>query len=425
MKALVIGSGGREHSICAKLAQSKNISSVCCAPGSSGISQVAKCIDIDVCDFERLSEFAVSENIDFTFVGTEVPLSQGISDFFKAKGLKIIAPSQQASRLESSKVYAKEFMKKYDIATANFRSFGNADDAFKFLESWPQSKKVVIKADGLAAGKGVYICDGIVDAKKIVDNLMNKRVLGVSGAKIIIEEFIDGSELSYLVFTDGVSYSLMPVSQDYKRVNDNDEGANTGGMGSYAPVPSVSKKFNERVENEIIKKVFAGIKAENLDYSGVLYVGVIINVDKPYVLEFNCRLGDPETQSVLPLLETDFSDICTAILNKKLFSTEIIWKNEFAVCVVLASSGYPAVFEKGFEIKGLNNIDTASSFVFHAGTSLKNGKFYTNGGRVLNVVCVGKSLKCTIDNAYNQVKKLHFEGMHYRRDIARKALKEV
>ena len=421
MKILVVGSGGREHAICRQFSKSPKIDKIYCAPGNGGTSQIADNIDISASDFNKLTDFVKKNKIDFTFVGPEGPLSLGIVDYFEAKGLKIIGPSKNAARLESSKIYSKEFMRKYDIPTAYYNSFTDIGDALKFLENWEENKKVVVKADGLAAGKGVYMCKGRKDAQNAVRQMMNDKVLGDAGTSVIIEENIDGPELSYLIFTDGVSYSVMPASQDHKRVNDNDQGPNTGGMGAYAPAPLATNELNKKVE-DIVRKVINGIKVEKLDYKGVLYVGIIMNGSSPYVLEFNCRFGDPETQAVLPLLDTDLTDICSAILNRELLNIKINWKKEFSVCVVLASGEYPGNFEKGFEIKGIENINYEDTIVFHAGTKLENGKFITSGGRVLGITSTAADVKSAIDKVYSNVKLISFKDMHYRKDIAWRAL---
>ncbi|MCA6080030.1 MAG: phosphoribosylamine--glycine ligase [Endomicrobium sp.] len=421
MKVLVVGSGGREHAICSQFSKSPKIDKIYCAPGNGGISQVAEITNISASDFNKLTDFVKKNKIDFTFVGPETPLSSGIVDYFEAEGLKIIGPSRNAARLESSKIYSKEFMRKYDIPTAHYNSFTDINDALKFLESWEENKKVVVKADGLAAGKGVYMCNGRRDAQNAVKQMMNDRVLGDAGTSVIIEENIDGPELSYLIFTDGISYSVMPASQDHKRINDNDQGPNTGGMGAYAPAPLATDELNKKVE-DIIRKVINGIKVEKLDYKGVLYVGIIVNDSSPYVLEFNCRFGDPETQAVLPLLNTDLTDVCSAILNRKLSSVRISWKREFSVCVVLASGGYPGNFKKGFEIKGIENINDENTVVFHAGTKLENGKFITSGGRVLGITSTAADVKSAINKVYSSVKLVSFKEMYYRKDIAWRAL---
>ncbi|MDR3256095.1 MAG: phosphoribosylamine--glycine ligase [Endomicrobium sp.] len=425
MRVLVVGSGGREHAICQQFSKSFKIKKIYCAPGNGGTSQIAENISISVNDFDKLTDFVRGNKIDFTFVGPEVPLSLGIVDYFEAEGLKIVGPSKDAARLESSKIYSKEFMQKYDIPTAQYKSFTNIDNALAFLENLEENKKIVIKADGLAAGKGVYICNGKEDAKNVVEQMMSDKVLGNAGASIIIEEYIGGPELSYLVFTDGISYSMMPASQDHKRINDDDKGPNTGGMGAYTPVPLATDELNKKVASDIVCKVIYGIKAEKLDYKGVLYVGIIMNGSSPYVLEFNCRFGDPETQAILPLLDTDLTDICGAILDKKLTNLKINWKKEFSICVVLASGGYPGSFKKGFEIKGLENIKDKDTIVFHAGTKLENGKFVTFGGRVLSITSTASDIRSAIDKVYSNVKLVHFENMHYRKDIGKSCLHNI
>ncbi|MDR3275114.1 MAG: phosphoribosylamine--glycine ligase [Endomicrobium sp.] len=424
MRVLVVGSGGREHAICLQFSKSSKIEKIYCAPGNGGISEIAQNIDISISDFDKLTDFVKENNIDFTFIGAEVPLSYGIVDYFEAKGLKIVGPSKNAAKLESSKIYAKEFMQKYDIPTARHNSFEKIDDALKFLENWDKNKKIVVKADGLAAGKGVYVCDGREDARSAAKQIMGNKVLGDAGTSIILEEYINGPELSYLIFTDGISYSMMPASQDHKRLNDNDRGPNTGGMGAYAPAPLATQKLNKKVETDIIRKVINGIKAEKLNYKGILYVGVILNNSSPYVLEFNCRFGDPETQALLPLLDTDLADICGAVLDRKLSNIKIDWKKEFSVCVVLASGGYPGSFEKAFEIKGLDNINCKYTTVFHAGTKRKDGKLITSGGRVLGITSTSDNIKSAINKVYLNVKLVSFKNMHYRKDIGKACLND-
>ncbi|GMO65064.1 MAG: phosphoribosylamine--glycine ligase [Endomicrobiia bacterium] len=427
MKILVIGSGGREHAICQQFLKSSKIVELYCAPGNGGMSQIATNLNIpvnEVSDFNELIDFTKENRIDFTFVGPEIPLSLGIVDYFEANGLKIVGPSKNGARLESNKIYSKEFMRKYDIPTAKYNYFSDTNDALKFLNNCEKSQKVVVKANGLAAGKGVYICSGREEAKKAVNQVMNYKILGSAGTNIIIEEYIEGPELSYLIFTDGISYSVMPASQDHKRINDNDQGLNTGGMGAYAPAPLAMMGDLDKKTEVIIHKIINGIKVEKINYKGVLYVGLIIKESSPYVLEFNCRFGDPETQAVLPLLDTDLTDICVAILNKELGALKINWKKEFSVSVVLASSGYPGKFETGFEISGLENINDKDTLVFHAGTKFKSGKFFTCGGRVLNITSRADNLRTAIDKVYSNVRSVYFKNMHYRKDIAWRALNE-
>ncbi|MDR3243877.1 MAG: phosphoribosylamine--glycine ligase [Elusimicrobiota bacterium] len=422
MKILVIGSGAREHCICWKFAQSHRVEKIYCAGANAnaGISSIAQSVDIDINDFEKLARFSIDNNIDFTFVGPEIPLSAGIVDYFESKGLKIAGPSKEAAQLESSKTYAKRFMQKYGINTAKYSVFFNSKDAYDFLDSWDVNKKIVVKADGLAAGKGVYICQNINEAKKAVKEIMETQIFGFAGSQIVIEEFIEGRELSYLIFTDGKSYSMMPAAQDHKRVYDNDEGPNTGGMGAYAPAPLATQELNKKVEEQIIKKVMYGLEAEKLDYKGVLYIGIIMNGTQPFVLEFNCRFGDPETQAVLPLLDTDLVDICLAILDKKLSDIEIKWKKQFAVCIVAASGGYPNKYQIGFEIKGLAALKDI--ILFHYAAKKEDGKIKTAGGRVLALTALSDTIQEAIDKAYKNISLIDFEKIHYRKDIAKRLL---
>ncbi|MDR0618011.1 MAG: phosphoribosylamine--glycine ligase [Endomicrobium sp.] len=421
MKVLVIGSGGRESAICWRFAKDAKIEKLYCAPGNDGIATLAEIVNISVCDFEKLANFVKENKIDFTFVGPEIPLSLGVVDYFNSCGLKVIGPSKEAARLESSKIYSKEFMSKYGIPTAKYSSFSDVGNALNFIDTLNESSKVVIKADGLAAGKGVHICSSKEKAKDIVLQMMKEKVFGSAGTSILVEEYIDGGELSYLVFTDGISYSLMPVSQDHKRINDKDQGLNTGGMGAYAPAPRATIELNKKVE-DIIKKVIDGISKEKLKYKGILYVGIIVSNGLPYVLEFNCRFGDPEAQAILPLLETDLSDICIAILEQKLSKVQVKWKNKFSVCVVLASGGYPENFKTGFEIKGLDNIVDDNTIIFYAGVKSVNDKFVTSGGRVVGITSITDNIEDAINKVYANVNLIHFDGMHFRKDIAWRAL---
>ncbi|MDR1401195.1 MAG: phosphoribosylamine--glycine ligase [Endomicrobium sp.] len=429
MEVLVMGSGGREHAICQQFLKSSKIGKLYCAPGNGGTSQIATNVSISVneaSNFNKLVDFVKENRVDFTFVGPEIPLSLGVVDYFEANGLKIVGPSKNGARLESSKIYSKEFMRKYGVPTAKYNCFSDVNDVLKFLDSCEKSQKIVLKADGLAAGKGVYICSSREEAKDVVNQIMNYRILGSAGVNIIIEEYIEGPELSCLVFTDGISYSIMPASQDHKRVNDNDQGPNTGGMGAYAPASLTMLNdydLSKRIE-VIIHKIINGMKNEGIDYKGVLYVGLIIKDFSPYVLEFNCRFGDPETQAILPLLDTDLTDICVAILNKKLGALKINWKKGFSVSVVLASSGYPGRFETGFEISGLENINTEDTMIFHAGTKFETGKFFTCGGRVLSITSRADNVRAAINKVYSSVRNIYFKNMHYRKDIAWMALNE-
>jgi phosphoribosylamine--glycine ligase len=423
MKILVIGSGGRESAICWQFAKNANVKKIYCAPGNDGIAKIAEIVNISTCDFENLVDFVKVNKIDFTFVGSELPLSLGIVDYFNSCGLKIIGPSKNASKLESSKIYSKQFMSKYGIPTAKYNSFSDLNNALNYIDTLDDNRKIVIKADGLAAGKGVHVCSCKKEAKDIVHKIMFEKILGSAGTNILVEEYIDGEELSYLVFTDGISYSLMPASQDHKRVSDGDKGLNTGGMGAYAPASLDTEQLNKQVQN-IVKKVIYGVCQEKLEYKGILYVGIIVNGGLPYVLEFNCRFGDPEAQAVLPLLETNLSDICIAILNQKLLNLQIKWKNKFSVCVVLVSGGYPESFKTGFEITGLENISGRDTIIFYAGVKSVNGRLVTSSGRVLGITSISETIKDAINKVYSNINLVYFDNMHFRKDIAWRALNE-
>jgi len=424
MKILVIGSGGREHALCWKIKQSPKVEKLFCAPGNAGIAQVAECISLKVDDFAALADFAKKHDIGLTVVGPEVPLSAGIVDYFRERGLEIFGPDKKSATLESSKAFAKDIMEKYNIPTASYRAFVELNPALAYLKTLPENLKLVVKADGLAAGKGVIICGNRKEAEKAASEMLAGKAFGAAGNKVVIEEFLEGEEVSIQIFLDGKNYSIMAAAQDHKRVNDNDEGPNTGGMGAYAPAPIFDSKLKEKTENKIIEPLIDGFNKEGIDYKGVLYIGLMVNKGEPYVLEFNCRFGDPETEAVLPLLETDLVEIMQKINQKQLDKIKVNWYNKCAVCVVLASGGYPGNFEKGKEISGL---DAASGLkntvVFHAGTSSSNGKVVTSGGRVLGVTGTGNGLKDAIKTAYEAVGKITFENMHFRKDIAKKAFK--
>ncbi|MCL2389139.1 MAG: phosphoribosylamine--glycine ligase, partial [Elusimicrobia bacterium] len=378
-------------------------------------------VNIKADDIAALSAFAKENEVGFTFVGPEIPLAQGIVDHFEKNCLKIFGPSQKGAMLEASKDFSKKFMIDNHIPTAAYSSFDNSTDALKYLESFDAGKKLVVKADGLAAGKGVYICQNIPEAQNAVKEIMETQIFGASGSKIVIEEFLEGFELSVLMFTDGESYKLMPAAQDHKRVFDNDQGPNTGGMGAYAPAPSASPELMQSIDG-IVLKIMQGIKKENIDYRGILYVGFLVSGGVPYVLEFNCRFGDPETQVLLPLLKTDLSDICHGVIDKKLKDINVEWSADTAVTVVLASGGYPGEFKNGYEITGTGEVDKNCT-VYHAGTKNENGKLLTAGGRVLAVTAVAENIADAVKKVYENVEKINFTGMHYRKDIAKRALR--
>ena len=425
-KVLVIGSGGREHALAWKLAQSPRVEKIFCAPGNAGIAQFAECVPLKTDDFTALEKFVKEKSITLTVVGPEAPLASGIVDFFNSKNLKIFGPNKSAARLEASKVFAKNLMGKYSIPTASFNTFDSYDSALNFINSLPEGKKLVVKADGLAAGKGVLICGSKDSAKSAIAQVMKDKVFGSAGKELVIEEFLEGEEASLQIFLDSTNYSLMVAAQDHKRINDNDEGPNTGGMGAYAPAPVVDANMLKVVEKQIIKPLISGLKKEGIEYKGVLYIGLMISNGNPFVIEFNCRFGDPETQAVLPLLKTDLVDVIESTINGSLDKLAVEWYNKTAVCVVLAAGGYPGEYKKGLEIQGLDEAKRLTdTVIFHAGTALKNGKAVTSGGRVLGVTGLGRNIRDAVKKAYEGCAKIHFEGMHFRKDIAERALKRL
>lgn len=422
MKILVIGGGGREHAIVWKLAQSRHADRIYCSPGNAGISEIAECIDVGSGNLDALVDFAKYEWIDLTIVGPEDPLSKGIVDAFEREGLKILGPTRETARLESSKVFAKDFMKRYGIPTAEYNVFSS----LILAEDYVRMKRtpIVIKADGLAAGKGVFVAATLDEAVDALRLIMKEKIFGTAGDRVVIEECLEGEEASFMVFLDGKSVVPMATSQDHKRIFDDDRGPNTGGMGAYSPAPVITKEMEEMVMDKVMRPVMRGLKAEGLKYKGILYAGLMIKDDVPNVLEFNCRLGDPETQPVLMRMESDLVDIAFAMIEGKLSDLDIRWRPEPSVCVVLASKGYPAEYEKGKIITGLDSLKRGEdACVFHAGTSFVNDNIVTSGGRVLGVTALGADIREAKERAYGAIKKIHFEGMHYRKDIADRALK--
>lgn len=401
MKVLVIGSGGREHALVWKLAQSKDVKKIYCAPGNGGIAQFTECVDT-----KDILGFAAREKIDFTIVGPEQPLVMGIVDEFQSRGLRIFGPTKQAAQLEGSKVFAKKLMQKYNIPTARGEIFSNPHDAKRAVVA-----PCVVKADGLAAGKGVFVCHTKEEAVNAIELIMEKRIFGESGTKIIIEECLEGEEVSILAFSDGKNVVPLVPAQDHKRIYDNDKGPNTGGMGAYSPVPIITEELNWQIQKNILEPTIKAMEKEGYPYHGILYAGLMITKDGPKVLEYNVRFGDPETQAILPRMK---SDLLEPMLNNKY---QISWADEPCVCVVITSGGYPDKYEKGYPIEGLDNVKDA--IVFHAGTRYENGKFYTNGGRVLGVTAFG------VQKCYDAVAKIKFKDMHYRKDIGRRLYETV
>jgi phosphoribosylamine--glycine ligase len=421
MKVLVVGGGGREHALVWKIAQSPKVSNIYCAPGNAGISEQATLVPIKANDLNGLLNFASREKIDLTIVGPEEPLTKGIVDLFESKGLTIFGASQKAAELEGSKAFAKEMMKKYRIPTSLCEIFDDPKKARDYIRR--QGAPIVVKADGLAAGKGVILCKTVEEALKSVDQIMVEKIFGEAGNRVVVEEYLVGEEASYIAFTDGKAILAMASSQDHKQVFDGDQGPNTGGMGAYSPAPVVTDDVHEKIIEKILRPIIQGMGEEGRPYKGVLYAGLMIHEGHPKVLEFNARFGDPETQPVLMRMKGDIIPILGACIEGNLSRYKIEWDSRAAVCVVMASKGYPGDYEKGEPISGLKEVSQMEDiFVFHAGTALKDGQMSTNGGRVLGVTGLGKDIPRAIERTYQAVQKISWEGVHYRKDIGQKAL---
>jgi phosphoribosylamine--glycine ligase len=432
MKILVIGSGGREHALVWKIAQSKLADKIFCCPGNGGIADLAECINIKAEDIPQLLDFARKERIGLTVVGPEAPLAQGIVDEFSNYKLRIIGPTKLAAQLEASKVFAKELMAKYRVPTADFKIFDNADEAKKYIEKI--GAPCVVKADGLAQGKGVIVAKTVDEAKQAVNSIMQERVFGDAGNRVIIEDCLEGQEASIIVLTDSKGVIPLASSQDHKRIFDNDQGPNTGGMGAYSPAQIVTQELFKEILDKIVYRIIDGLVREGVEYKGALYAGIMITQDGPKVLEFNVRFGDPENQAIMPRLKSDLVEAMLATSEGNLtkfnnLSGGLKWDNRACVCVVCASGGYPGDYEKGKEISGLEEVKKMKDVVvFHAGTKKSivhspesTVKYLTNGGRVLGVAGLGNTIKEAIDKTYQAIEKIHFEGMHYRKDIGKKA----
>ncbi|MDP3730285.1 MAG: phosphoribosylamine--glycine ligase [Candidatus Omnitrophota bacterium] len=428
MKILVVGSGGREHALCWKIAKSSLCDKLYSAPGNGGISETAELVDIKADDVEGLLKFALEKKIDLTVVGPEIPLVLGIVDKFESEGLKIFGPSKDRALIEGSKVFSKELMKKWGIPTANFKVFDNAGEALKYISG--RSVPLVVKADGLCAGKGVLICKTEAIARDAVNKMMVKRSFGDAANKIIIEECLVGEEASIIVVSDGKNVVPLASSQDHKRVFDDDKGPNTGGMGAYSPAPAVTDAVFKKIMDKVISPMIKGMAAEGRPYKGVLYAGIMLTEEGPKVLEFNARFGDPETQAIMPRLKSDLVDLMMRSIDGRLENYSLDWDPRPCVSVVAASGGYPGNYKKGIEIKGADLVKAMKDVVvFHAGT--KSGRratdgsstFLTDGGRVLNVTALGSDIKDAVNNCYNALGKISFDGMHYRRDIGHRAVK--
>ncbi len=424
MKVLVIGGGGREHAIVWKLSRSRHVDKIYCAPGNAGISEIAECIDIGTNQFEALLDFVKYEWIDLTIVGPEEPLSRGIVDAFEKEGRRILGPTKRAAQLESSKVFSKDFMKRYGIPTSEYSVFSS----YVHAESYVRMKgtPIVVKADGLAAGKGVFVANTVDEAVNALKLIMKEKVFGEAGDRVVVEECLVGEEASFMAFCDGKTLKAMASSQDHKRIFDGDKGPNTGGMGAYSPAPVVTKDMETQIMEKVMGPVMRGLKAEGIKYKGVLYAGIMIRDGVPYVLEFNCRLGDPETQPVLMRMDADLADVAFGICDEKLAEVDLRWRPESSVCIVIASRGYPGQYEKGKVIEGLDSVKGQKDvFVFHAGTSFVDDHVVASGGRVLGVTALGTDIRLARDNAYKAIDRIHFDGMQYRKDIAERALKRL
>jgi phosphoribosylamine--glycine ligase len=421
MKVLIIGGGGREHALAWKIAQSPKVTKIYAAPGNAGIAQLAECVPVQSEDLAGLLAFAKSKAMDLTIVGPEGPLSLGIVDEFTNAGLRAFGPSGKAAEIESSKQFSKDLMKKYRIPTAEYGVFSEKAAAEAYVRE--KGAPIVIKADGLAAGKGVVVAETLDEALRALDVIMIDKAFGTAGDRVVIEECLRGEEASFMAFSDGKTVVPMASSQDHKRVFDADKGPNTGGMGAYSPAPVVTKKLERKVMETIMVPTVRAMEKEGRLFKGVLYAGLMIHEGEAKVLEFNARFGDPETQPIMARLDTDLVDIIEAILAGSLSKVNIKWKPDSAVCVVMASGGYPGSYEKGKVISGLENTAKLSNVsVFHAGTAFKDGKIVTAGGRVLGVTGLGPVVAAAIDNAYQGVREISFEGAHYRRDIGARAL---
>lgn len=425
MNVLLIGGGGREHAIAWKISQSDKLNKLYCAPGNPGTSHFGKNVNLEHTDFDSVARFVNNEKIELVIIGPEAPLVAGLSDFLRERDIAVFGPGKSAAMLEGSKEFAKDFMVKYHIPTADYSVFGSADfdDALKFVQL-KDSYPIVLKADGLAAGKGVFICDNEEEVKKTLLRIKKDRSLSAAAGRLVVEEFMKGEEASVFVISDGYTSHILHHAQDHKRIGENDTGLNTGGMGAYSPAPLLTPELLERVEKEIIQPTITGMQLEESDYTGILYVGLMISEEGPKVVEYNCRFGDPECQVILPSLENDLLDLMISTTEQRLDEKTIQLDQKYRCCVVLASGGYPEAYEKGKIIDGLKDIDE-NALLFHAGTIEKNGAIYSNGGRVLNVVGSGDTLKSAIDHAYQNVEKIKFEDCYYRKDIGSKGLSRL
>jgi len=421
MKVLVVGGGGREHALVWKLAQSPVVRKIYAAPGNAGMFRKAELVNIAPDRVKDLADFAARQKIDLTVVGPELPLTLGIVDEFQARKLRIFGPTQAASQIEASKAFAKQFMQEHHIPTGSFMVFESPDRARTFLRS--AAYPLVIKADGLAAGKGAVICEGKDDAMRTIERMMVTKEFGTAGTKVVVEKFLEGEEVTVMAFTDGKTVVPMVSSQDHKAVYDGGTGPNTGGMGAYAPTTFVDSRMMIRIKEEILDQTVWALAQEGRAFKGILYAGLMITNHGPKVIEFNCRFGDPETQAVLPLLDGDLVEIFLSIIEGELNIADVQWREGAAACVVLASGGYPGSYEKGIPISGLRGFEkNGDVFCFHAGTRWARDRYVTNGGRVLGVTALGRDVASAVGRVYQEIEKIKFQGMHYRHDIGFKAI---
>lgn len=423
MKVLIVGSGGREHAIACKVAMSPKVDKIYCAPGNAGIASVAECVPIGAMDFDGLVAFAKKKAIDLTVIGMDDPLVGGIVDAFEAAGLSVFGPRKNAAIIEGSKAFSKDLMKKYHIPTAAYETFDNAKAALDYIEN--ATMPIVLKADGLALGKGVLICKTLEEARAGVKSIMTDKQFGSAGDHLVIEEFMTGREVSVLCFCDGTHIVPMTSAQDHKRAQDGDQGLNTGGMGTFSPSPFYTQEIQEYCEKHIYQPTMDAMKAEGRPFVGILFVGLMLTAQGPKVLEYNARFGDPETQVVLPRMKTDLVEAFEACIDGRLESLHLEFEDNAAVCVVLASDGYPLKYDKGFEIRGFDRFHESDGYYcFHAGTAFKDGKIVTNGGRVLGITAKGENLKAARANAYKAVEWIDFANKYMRHDIG-KAIDEA
>ena len=414
MKVLIVGSGGREHALAWKLTESKRVNKIYCAPGNGGTGEFCQNLDIRSDDIEGLLDFALREAIDLTIVGPEDPLVMGIVDKFQEKGLRIFGPGKKAAQLEGSKEYSKIFMEKYGVATAKYESFTDYETAREAINNF--TLPLVIKADGLCLGKGVFICNTLDEADQVLKDILEEKIFADQGNKVVIEEFLNGIEASLLCIVKDGDLIPMESAKDYKKIFDKDEGLNTGGVGCYSPSPLFTGELNEKIKTEILDKIKDGLRAEDLFYSGILFIGLMIENNNPKVLEFNVRFGDPETEVLMPRLESDLVDIIEKSIDNSLLMEDLKWTEDHCLTVVATSGGYPQAYEKGYEISGLEKLDD-TIMVFHNGTSEREGRIYTNGGRVISVTSLGTTIEEARKNIYKNLDRIHFNGIYYRKDI--------